>query len=107
MERLCAIHTLLSLFTRIIRLRFPKGNENSAAAQLAACLERWDEAMNSPTPPEAEALRAFCLEIMDKGRITGGRGEPFTSLKDVLGTTLGKWRDAQPKAHLVGGPFFR
>ena len=30
MERLCAIHTLPSLFTRIIRLRFPKGNENSA-----------------------------------------------------------------------------
>ena len=71
--------------------------KNSANARLLDCMERWEDAMNSPAPPGDGALRAFCLEIMDKNYIKAHGSEPFASIKEFLGATLGKWRDAQPE----------
>lgn len=75
-----------------------KGKQGSATVLLAELMDRWSAAMSAGEPDDGE-LRAFCLDVMDRGMKPHGY-EPFKSVKAMLGMTLGDWRKAQ-SGHVV------
>ncbi len=57
-------------------------------------MERWEGRLSGPEATDEE-LRAFYLEVMDRDCVKGGNSGLLKKVKEVLGTTLGAWQDAE------------
>ena len=76
-------------------INLPEAKNPKSSGAMLNDLLAWQK-LNSPD--DIEALEHFYKRLVIDKDITSTRGEPFETLKNILGLTLAKWRDTRPTA---------
>ena len=76
-------------------ITLPEAKKNDGTGAMLNDLLAWQK-LNSPD--DIEALQHFYKRLVIDRDIRTTKGEPFDTLKTILGLTLSKWRDTRPSS---------